>query len=470
MTIEDRLRDGLRSSAGAAVDRGSPSEDLWRRIERDVEGARRRVGVRVATAVFALVVAAGAFLWLAVAFSGSPAPDHPIPTARLPVGNVRVYAIEGIAKIYGVVTNLSGAPVGAAIRCTVRDGVGHGLTTVPSSIAYIAPGASQQFVTQASFSGTAASADCRAASVPAVSPAPGPPPTRVFMPAGVSFWDAKRGLVAGPFGPTDRSSGTSRVEATDDGGLTWRVVLRSRTPISDIQTLGADLAWAITGPCAMGTCDRALLDSVDGGATWTRISSGPLERISFVSETDGWAVGHLFPAGPQQLESTSDGGRTWRHLSDPCPREATLATDVSFVTPTHGWLLCTGEGGAGEEGKAVLETMDAGRTWQTKAEIAPPPGRSVGTGLTITGYPTGILFLPNAYGWMWLQRGDVLETHDGGQDWRALGLSEFDVTEVTSMSLSASGTGFALRYGAGTTELLSRSQGGTWTTVRTWGP
>jgi photosystem II stability/assembly factor-like uncharacterized protein len=470
MTIEDRLRASLRSSAGESAEDWPPLEDLWRRIERGVGGQRRRVGVRVATAVFALVLAAGAFVWLVLAFSGSGGSHHAIPAAKLSVANVRVYGVRDVAKIYGVVTNPTGAAVGATITCTVRDAAGHGLTTVPTSVSYIAPGASQQFVTQASFTGTAASAACRAASIPAVSPPPIAVATRVFTPAGVAFWDAKRGLVAGLFGPADHSSGTSRIEVTADGGRTWRVALGSRTSISDVQTLGTDLAWAVTGPCAMGTCDRALLASTDGGVTWTRIFTGPLERVSFVSSTDGWAVGHLFPAGSQQLEATSDGGHTWRDLPVPCPREAGIATDLSFVTPTHGWLLCTGEGGAGEEGKAVLETGDGGRTWQMKAEIAPPPKRSIGTGLTITGYPTGVVFLPNAYGWMWLERGDVLETHDGGQNWRELGLSEFDVTEVTSMWFSTDGTGFALRYGAGTTELLSRSQEGKWTTVRTWGP
>jgi photosystem II stability/assembly factor-like uncharacterized protein len=261
-------------------------------------------------------------------------------------------------------------------------------------------------------------------------------------------------------------------QVTDDGGRTWHVVSRGASYIYDVAVSGTSDVWVLSGACAMGTCDIHVLFSGDGGRTWTRISSGDLKDLSFASASEGWGVGNLFPNGSQGIESTSDGGRTWRSVPVPCPPAAAAASDVTFVSSTQGWLLCTGEGGAGNEDRAILETTDAGRTWSTVAQSM-LGGPASGSGLTISGYPTGIFFLPDGHGWMWAERGVGMQvTTNGGHSWRTIGTVPNGAdTSMGSAWFLSDTTGFALLTNGNrqATQLIETLDGGmTWHVVHSW--
>ena len=471
MRIEDRLRESLRRSSTAANGE-APPEELWGKIQHGLAHRKRDVAVRVGTVTFALVASVAATLWLVIAFTGPRDRNLAHPTG-LSVGDVRVFSGPGQVKVYGVLTNSGADPVGAAIACTLRDAAGRALGTIDGSVQYVAAASSEPFgPLGGSFPGTSTSATCQATSTPAVSPSPTAVTAPVFQPTAITFWDAQHGLATGWFGvPGGFALEKSLIQATDDGGRTWKTVLTAppaSAPIVDLDAVDQDHVWAVGGPCAMGTCDRKLLFSNDGGRTWTPIFTGSLEKVSFASASDGWAVGHLFPTGSQRLESTSDGGRTWRSTPVPCPRSVPFARDLSFISNgTQGWLLCAGEESAGQEGRAVLETIDGGRTWRTVA-MAAPGSPNAGTGLTTSGYPTGIFFLSG--GWIWQDRGSVLTSIDAGRTWTDAGISQPELNAVTSLWLTRDGRAFALRSGGGRTELISSPWGvGAWITVTTWG-
>lgn len=477
MRIEERVRVGLQKHATEATRDGTQPERLWNGIEHGIIRHRRQgIAKRVGSAAVAFAVFAGLLVWLAPAIMDKG--QKPEASPQLSVGQLRVVAAPDVAKIYGVISNDGPSASGASITCALSDATGGRVGTARGTIAFIAPDSTRSFLLGGPTTGVATAAICNASPVPPVSPPPTVTPTPVYQPTSLAFWDAQHGLVAGVFGVRSGTpEGSNLIEATSDGGRSFSIALRTDGPIADVDALDATHAWAVAGPCAMGTCERQMLFSSDGGRTWTRLSNGPFERVSFASATDGWAVGHLFPTLTQDLESTTDGGRTWRSLPVPCPQQASFATDVSFPAPGTGWLLCTGEGGAGNEGKAVLETRDSGRTWRTVAEAL--MGGSSGSGLTIGGYPTGIFFGETGQGWMWEERGLAFATDDSGTTWRSIGVSQPELNAVTSMwftrDLAAPNPadlsqGLALRSGGGITELLTSSDGGnTWIRVMRWG-
>ncbi len=471
MRIENLVRDSLRGSAGRGGEE-APPEHLWEGIERGVHRARRReTTARVAAAAFSLLIVVGTVAWLAVAFTGSGRKAS-TGAPELSVRDVRVFGVPGEVKIYGRAWNRSGRAVGVALVCTVLDGSGHVIGTATGSVPYVPPRASTAFGPLGDqVHGVPSSARCTARPIAAVSPAPSPAARLVFQPSLVSFWDASHGIAAGPFGNSScYPTCTGMVQVTEDGGRTWRVSLRGGDHIYDASVSGSRDAWILAGPCGMGTCTIDVLFSGDGGRTWTKRSAGDLKQVSFVSADEGWGVGNFFPNGSQRLERTTDGGRTWHSRAVPCPREVRTATDVSFVGPAHGWLLCTGEGGAGNEGRAILETTDGGGTWSTVAEAIGGPASG---GLTTSGYPNGISFLPDGHGWMWADRGVGLEmTTDGGHSWHIVGIVPNGADESMGSAWFLSDTaGFAILSNGNSqaNQLIQTFDGGqTWRAIHAW--
>ncbi len=471
MPIEDRLREGLRRSANEAGGAETP-EHLWEGIERGFHQARRREGAAsLVAAAMALLIAAGAVAWLAFAFAGSGRKPATGPHV-LSVRDVRVFGVpEGEAKIYGRLSNRSARALGAEITCTVLDASGQVLGTATGAVPYVPRGASLSFGPLGGrFHGTPSSARCMARPIVAVSPSPSPVAPSVFQPGSVAFWDARHGIAAGLVGdPSCYPTCQGMVQVTDDGGRTWHLSLREDDPIYDVAVHASKDAWVLAGPCAMGTCDIGVLFSGDGGRTWSRRSTEDLKQVSFVSADEGWGVGNVFANG-QRLARTSDGGRTWKRLVVPCPRETPFATDVSFVSSARGWLLCTGEGAAGNEGRAIMETTDGGATWNMVAEAAQGPAPS---GLTTSGYPTGIFFLDDGRGWMWAERGvGIATTMDGGRSWLVVGTVPNGADESMASAWFVSDTiGFAvlMNGNAQASQLIKTLDGGrTWRVIHAW--
>ena len=249
-----------------------------------------------------------------------------------------------------------------------------------------------------------------------------------FVPSSMAFFDPRHGLVAGGIGEgASPEPGPvafpGLVGATADGGRTWKVTLRTDWALDDVTTFGDRFAWTTLGGCGSGTrCSQPVVfASEDAGLTWSAVSHDNLARLSFVSPKDGWAIRTQSNAAPAPLAVTSDGGATWTDAGNPCPH-GTLLQDVRFASRSQGWVLCTGEPGAGNQFKAVLESSDGGRTWHETSGVLFRLGKRVtmGTGLPSSGYALGIFFLANGHGWLWMSREYSYVTEDGGRSWRPM--------------------------------------------------
>jgi len=123
-------------------------------------------------------------------------------------------------------------------------------------------------------------------------------------------------------------------ETTADAGSTWREVGNQSTDP------GGDLGYNGTGPpLSFSAVDAehwraSVYDRVvstdDAGRHWMRVAGGlpfrPILGLSFASPAQGWAFSLGDSAGyggcdaancETHLESTSDGGRTWREVALP---------------------------------------------------------------------------------------------------------------------------------------------------------
>ncbi|HEY3522722.1 MAG TPA: hypothetical protein VGK63_03375 [Candidatus Limnocylindrales bacterium] len=110
------------------------------------------------------------------------------------------------------------------------------------------------------------------------------------------------------------------------------------------------------------------------------------------------------------------------------------------MSRSHGWVGCGGEPGAGQQAKAVVETVDGGRTWSTRSATG---GGAVGR-LFGSDYLEGISMWPSGTGFLWMGRGTTAMTRDGGRTWTAIGPGSPDVVIPLAAATVDDRTWFAL--------------------------
>lgn len=120
-----------------------------------------------------------------------------------------------------------------------------------------------------------------------------------------------------------------------------------------------------------------------------------LRSIYFVDSMTGWAAGD---AGA--LHRTTDGGKTWKPLLSGA---AATITQIQFVDWNNGWLL--GEMARKDDNQletVILTTNNGGRSWTKKAL---PNIQS-------------FWFTDTQNGWAVGKNATILQTSDGGNEWK----------------------------------------------------
>jgi len=204
-----------------------------------------------------------------------------------------------------------------------------------------------------------------------------------------------------------------------DGGATWNSVASFGRSSGSLAFSAADpmalyLAGASCncGPtgCLPGDCAAAIFRSRNGGASFDTL---PLGSGSFVTAfaADPTRANLLYAGTDAGLFDTVDGGATWGRISKtidgPCPLVSALALD-----PRDSQSILVGffQSGSSPCGGAYL-TADAGNSWKR-----------------LNGFPihaTSFLFGPEGAGRLYAAAGaaggaSVYESADGGDHWTVL--------------------------------------------------
>lgn len=246
----------------------------------------------------------------------------------------------------------------------------------------------------------------------------------------VSFPDTTHGWTVGGI---DRPV----IEATSDGGATWRAQpvagsdgLDAVSFVDDrrgwavgvdglvLSTVDGGAHWARDDPQVPGGVnlsgvaftdarhglivgERGVMRvSTDGGRTWSPHSAGTTEdlsRIGFVGARTGWVV-----AGDGAVLTTPDGGAIWRRSYSADPAKQEVVASATFLDALHGWEAGSEDDGSANHG-VVAQTTDGGRTWH----------RHVATN------HDDIRFVPVAFtdlrhGWVGTYQGDLLYSDNAG--------------------------------------------------------
>jgi photosystem II stability/assembly factor-like uncharacterized protein len=192
---------------------------------------------------------------------------------------------------------------------------------------------------------------------------------------------------------------------TTNGGATWSSLDAGVGNSTRLAATGADTVLLI-GPVGIRR-------STDRGQTFTKVSgtvkttgkgthkkAGP--KVSSLKLARSLTVGHTVFAwsGTVAYESTN-GGTAFKAL--PLPRK-TKITDLSFVSPSTGYVV--------DRGGDVLKTHNGGTTWTKVVSL----GTTDATGVSFATPSRGMVVLHLANGDQTLA--DVLVTTNGGTTWQ----------------------------------------------------
>jgi photosystem II stability/assembly factor-like uncharacterized protein len=225
---------------------------------------------------------------------------------------------------------------------------------------------------------------------PTTTPIPSPTPGvqssayPLLPPVSFRMFDASKGWAAG--------EDTNRVLRTVDGGRHWNdVTPRGARPGTwIIYFLDASNAWiASSGQPGSGSADYSveIYRTADGGSSWQRAGTAMADQgwpavLDFVDSHHGWLFMRLGGAAGSEgvaFYGTVDGGATWSKLSqtDASGGQGQLPLGCLKVAPVFldastGWE--PGACNAGD-GPFFYVTHDGGRTW-TKVVIQLPAGHT----------------------------------------------------------------------------------------------
>ncbi|MBX0329453.1 hypothetical protein K2Z83_17415 [Oscillochloris sp. ZM17-4] len=211
---------------------------------------------------------------------------------------------------------------------------------------------------------------------------------------------------------------------TKDGGRTWSVI--SKLPIIAISL---DFVNDDDG-MLQDTCGNVFITHT-AGKSWGKILFH--NPNIYVISSDYVNVLHGYILSEEGLYSTSDRGLSWQTVQTPCSSPISHQS-ISFPTVDVGWLLCVGEPSAGSQGKVLWRTVDGGKSWTEQATTE--GGESTQNGfLPFQGYGHQLFFLDSSIGWIGMGRAEVgglYATKDSGNTWALVNSTTIsEVSHVT---------------------------------------
>ncbi len=213
---------------------------------------------------------------------------------------------------------------------------------------------------------------------------------------------------------------------TTDGGRTWSSL---GVMVQTVDFVNPMDGWAITGqPQTGGTSGGHLMHTVDGGVTWRDVPSVPhVDSVSFATPKDG------FITNDRVVMETRDGGRSWTTVfRAPLQQFNPLSpwsSEIVATQPADVWVLFYGgAGGMSQEAYAAFRSVDRGKTW---TPLLSEPGfrtmmyPSIHTKYAIDGYAGAFAATsgsaaffsgscPACYGWGTVS---MTSTITGGRTW-----------------------------------------------------
>lgn len=171
--------------------------------------------------------------------------------------------------------------------------------------------------------------------------------------------------------------------------------------------------------------DSVILQTVDGGQTWTEQESGThqyLQGVHFVDENRGWiAAGHVTGMPPTVLHTTNQG-QHWSFQDMPTAAEDAHLFDIQFLDADTGWAVGGEVSYSGEiyGTKLILHSSNGGSSWTVQHDQRVDVPVDFDPDWNGNADPLrAVHFVDASNGWAvpGPERGTYFRTRDAGQTW-----------------------------------------------------
>ncbi|HEX8004074.1 MAG TPA: YCF48-related protein [Mycobacteriales bacterium] len=199
--------------------------------------------------------------------------------------------------------------------------------------------------------------------------------------------------------------------ATHNGGKSWKQLPTDGDVIALEQAKG--VTWLVVSSCEAGGCRLSLWTAPSASDAFVLRSVIPgtdanekTYQLVRAGSTHGWLVG--IGNGGKQILRTTDGGKTWKEIANPCTSQDTYTMRLTRYDTQTLWLACGSDAGAGQQAKTVWHSSDAGSHWGSSTK---PPSTGLLLDIQAFGSRTALLAVSH---------GPLLRTTDGGITWQGV--------------------------------------------------
>jgi photosystem II stability/assembly factor-like uncharacterized protein len=216
---------------------------------------------------------------------------------------------------------------------------------------------------------------------------------------------------------------------TNDGGTTWLPKKSGTTKqLYNVFMLDQNIGWA---------AGQVLLQTTDGGETWSKLSNSFLNKLEFLDAQNGWAL------SGNRIMKTTDGGITWNQVYATPNGYNLIGIDV-IDSQT---IIATGYQGR------VLKSIDGGVTWNL-------------LNLNTNEALYDVSFANASTGWISGESGKLFKTVDGGQNWTENFITQLQYSTIKRIKALNVNDIWANSYNS---EIYKSTDGGTvWNKVGDW--
>jgi len=150
---------------------------------------------------------------------------------------------------------------------------------------------------------------------------------------------------------------TPDVWETQDGGMTWA----SYNPLSTAVQYAVFDPSDASGKTVYAGADYQFMGSLDGGQTWTQLTSAGDLRV--IVPKFGGTSGLMVAGSDQGVFSSTDGGNSWKSLN------GDLTTSIAYWLDISGSTIVLAM-----QDYAMISSFDGGNTWTTSQTANTPCG------------------------------------------------------------------------------------------------
>ena len=281
-----------------------------------------------------------------------------------------------------------------------------------------------------------------------------------FVPKALAFADPEHGWVAGSTG-----GDAAFVLETADGGRTWSAS-KVGPWVATAIAAAPDGAWVSSAcPDDEPSCAPSLKHAAADGS-WAQVSGAAPLALDFAGTTGVVAV--TLRGGPRQpsgfpipvIQVTRDAGATWAEATNPCG----LLDLEALTLPSAGELLvlCGAQGAGGGQKKTLFVSGDLGGSWAKRA--------STTDSLPVAGTKIGFDVAADGSGLWWGAGTPAMATNDSGRTWHALNVADGDVRIAGGGAALVGGAGYLIVGDGdrGASVLLLTLNGSSWDERMTW--